>query len=95
MKLKQNRNSVKFDYEFLDGSVEKVIYKAPTTKQLRVALQISDSDINAQLDFTIKTLQECLECERVEEIIAEQEEANIFDFKELLDIELGKQKKRR
>ena len=95
MKLKQNRNSVKFEYEFLDGSVENVIYKAPTTKHLRSALKISNQDINAQLDFTIKTLQECLEGERIEEIIAEQEEANIFDFKELLDAELGKQKKQR
>jgi len=95
MKLKQNRNSIKFDYEFLDGSIEKVVYKAPTTKQLRTALQISEKDINAQLDFTVNTLKECLESERVNEIIAEQEEANIFDFKELLDLELGKQKKQR
>ncbi len=95
LKMSQNRASIEFEYEFKDGTVEVLTYKAPTTKHVREALSIDDTDVKAQLDFTCKILSECISGNRVAEMLEEQEESNIFDFKTSLDDALGKQKAKR
>lgn len=95
LKLKQNRRFFEFDYEFKDGEVEIFKYSQPTTSQMREALKIGNNDIEAQLDYTISVLKECLDGNRKDDLIKEQEDSNIFDFKETLDFELGKLNKRK
>jgi len=95
LKMKKTRKKIEFEYEFEDGAKENFVYTQPNTAQIKEALSIEDDDIKAQIDFTIKILKECIEGDDVDKLIQEQEQSNIFDFKEILDVELGKQKKRR
>jgi len=95
-KFKVNRKSVKFEYEFNDGTSEKVEYLEPTTNQIDEAISIGE-DVAERLAFTKNILRDCLKAgdeSIVEKIIKEQTEyANIYDFKNTLDEELGKLKK--
>lgn len=94
-KFKKERKGFKFEYEFEDGTVEKVEYLEPTTKQIDKGILLDD-DITERLNFTKDVLKECLnaDAEVVARIIDEQtNDANIYDFKAQLDEELGKLKK--
>lgn len=95
LKMNKNRKKIEFEYEFEDGLKENFVYKQPNTAQIREALSIKDGDIKAQIDFTIKILKENIEGNNINKLIQEQEHSNIFDFKETLDDELGKQNKRK
>lgn len=98
MKLKATRIKIEFDYEFLDGEKATFEYLSPTSKMIDKALTIKADDVTAQLDYTKATLKECLrgDEEAIDKMIDEQEnESNIYEFKGLLDEELGKQKKRK
>jgi len=95
LKVKQSRASIEFEYEFKDGTKEIFTYRAPTTLQVREALEIDGDNLKELLDFTCKAVKECLVGKRVDELLKEQEEANIFTFKALLDDSLGKQKTQR
>ena len=95
-KFKANRKSVKFEYEFLDGTVEKVEYLEPTTNQIDRAMAFDDdNDVSERLDFTKEVLRECLKADDavVSKIIEEQtNDSNLYEFKNSLDEELGKLK---
>lgn len=96
-KFRKNRKSLKFEYEFEDGTVEKVEYLSPTTKQIDKSVSLDDSDsVLDRLDYTKDVLKECLKADAkvVDAIIEEQtNESNIYEFKVQLDEELGKLKK--
>ena len=94
-KFKKNRKGFKFEYEFEDGTVEKVEYLEPTTRQIDKGIALDDN-IMERLTFTKDVLKECLKADEevVEKIINEQvNDANIYEFKAQLDEELGKLKK--
>lgn len=95
IKLKKHRVFVEFEYEFEDGSIEKFEYFSTTSNQLEKAFEINDNDLKAQLNFTFNLLKENIKGENVEKLLEEQKETNIFEFKETLDSELGKLKKKR
>lgn len=94
IKFKAKRDSLKFEYEFKDGSVEKVEYLSPTTKQIDRGVSLED-DVEARLTFTKEILKECLKAGKgvKAKIIEEQEnDSNIYLFKDALDKEMGKLK---
>ncbi len=94
-KFKANRKSFKFEYEFQDGTVEKVEYLEPTTKQIDKGISLDD-DVTKRLTFTKDVLKQCLRADDdvKSKIIEEQiNDANIYEFKQQLDEELGKLKK--
>lgn len=95
LKLKKHRASIKFEYEFEDGTVEELEYFGTTSNQIERAVSIKEDDVKGQLDFTVSLLKENIKGVNVEKLIEEQRDTNIFDFKEILDIELGKLKKKR
>lgn len=88
------RKSVEFEYEFKDGDVKSFTYFQPIKKHVDEAMKIGDSDIKKQITFVTKILKECIEGERVDDLIHEANEINIMEFKQELDVELGKQKLR-
>ena len=93
MKLKAKRASVKFDYEFIDGSEEKFEYLEPTTEQIDGAFEHDDSVID-RLRYAKIGLHDCLRGEKVDELMAELEtNGNVYEFKAQLDEVLGKRKK--
>ena len=94
-KFKKHRDSIEFEYEFEDGEVGIFTYFATTTNQMEKVFQVKDDDSKGQLDFTVQLLRENIRGERVDDLIAETKEGNIFDFKSALDEELGKLKKKR
>jgi len=94
-KFKASRKGFKFEYEFADGTVEKVEYLEATTKQIDKGLELDD-DVTTRLSYTKEVLQACLKADDavVTKIIEEQtNDANIYEFKAQLDEELGKLKK--
>lgn len=95
LKLKKDRRFIDFEYEFEDGETKNYKYFEITTKQMKDAFNISDDDRKAQIDYTIDVLTHSIEGEDVEKMIKEQEESNIFDFRDTLEGALGKQKKRK
>jgi len=95
LKLNQNRRFIEFDYEFKDTSVVPFKYFQPNTIQIKKALEIKDDDIKTQLSYTIEVLKQCLEGQRKDELIKEQEDSNIFEFKDILDEQLGKSSRRK
>lgn len=94
-KFKKHRASVEFEYEFEDGKVETFTYLSTTTNQIEKTFDIKEDDVKGQLDFSMNILKENIVGNRVDDLIAELKEGNIFDFKAKLDAELGKQKKKR
>jgi hypothetical protein len=94
-KFKKHRASVEFEYEFEDGKVETFTYLSTTTNQIEKTFDIKEDDVKGQLDFSMNILKENIVGNRVDDLIAELKEGNIFDFKAELDAELGKQKKKR
>lgn len=94
-KFKKHRASVEFEYEFEDGKVETFTYLSTTTNQIEKTFEIKEDDVKGQLDFSMNILKENIVGDRVDDLIAELKEGNIFDFKAELDAELGKQKKKR
>ncbi len=94
-KTKKHRASVEFDYEFEDGTVVPFTYLSTTTNQIEKTFDIKEDDVKGQLDFSMNILKENIVGNRVDDLIAELKEGNIFDFKAELDAELGKQKKKR
>ena len=94
-KFKKHRASVEFEYEFEDGKVETFTYLSTTTNQIEKTFDIKKDDAKGQLDFSMNILKENIVGNRVDDLIAELKEGNIFDFKAELDAELGKQKKKR
>lgn len=94
-KFKKHRASVEFEYEFEDGKVETFTYLSTTTNQIEKTFDIKEDDAKGQLDFSMNILKENIVGNRVDDLIAELKEGNIFDFKAELDAELGKQKKKR
>lgn len=95
LKLKKHRANIEFEYEFEDGTTGNFTYFATTTNQIEKAFKIKDDDTKGQLDLSLSLLKENIKGENVEKLIEELKETNIFDFKETLDTELGKQKKKR
>lgn len=95
IKLKKHRPQINFEYEFEDGNIENFEYLSTTSNQIEKAFEIKDNDIKAQLNFTFNLLKENIKGKNVEKLLEEQKEANIFEFKETLDSELGKLKKKR
>ncbi|MBD3830963.1 MAG: hypothetical protein IE890_10840 [Arcobacter sp.] len=95
LKLKKHRASIEFEYEFEDGTSGKFTYFATTTNQIERAFKIKDDDTKGQLDLAISLLEENIKGDNVEKLMDEVREGNIFDFKETLDVELGKLKKKR
>ena len=93
-KFKKHRASVEFEYEFEDGKVETFTYLSTTTNQIEKTFDIKEDDVKGQLDFSMNILKENIVGNRVDDLIAELKEGNIFDFKAELDAELGKQKKK-
>ena len=92
MKLSAKRFFIEFDYEFLDGEVKKFRYYEPTTQQIEASLDLKET--KEQINYIKKLLKEQIKGDGVEKLINEQiKEANIFDFKQKLDEELGKKKK--
>lgn len=94
-KFKKHRASIEFEYEFEDGEVEVFTYLSTTTNQIEKTFDIKEDDAKGQLDFSMNILKENIVGNRVDDLIAELKEGNIFDFKAELDAELGKQKKKR
>lgn len=94
-KFKKHRASVEFEYEFEDRKVETFTYLSTTTNQIEETFNIKEDDTKGQLDFSMNILKENIVGNRVDDLIAELKEGNIFDFKAELDAELGKQKKKR
>lgn len=93
--LKAKRRKLEFGYEFEDGTAATFEYLAPTTAQIDrlVTPQSQAEALKAGKDVLI----ECLvgDSDDVQKLIHEQmESANIYEFRETLDIELGKLKKR-
>lgn len=95
LSTKTTRASFEFDYEFLDGETKTFTYSSPIRKHFDELLRIDDEDIKKQFSFVSKVLKDCLEGDRVDELIKEQEAINIIDFKNMLDYELGKHSKRK
>lgn len=94
-KFKKHRDSMEFEYEFEDGAIGIFTYFATTTNQMEKVFEFKDDDSKGQLNFTIQLLKENIRGERVEDLIIEIKEGNIFDFKSALDEEVGKHKKKR
>jgi hypothetical protein len=95
MRFKKHRAKVEFEYEFEDGKVETFIYLSTTTNQIEQTFDIKEDDVKGQLDFSMNILKENIVGNRIDDLIVEIKEGNIFDFKAELDAELGKQKKKR
>ena len=94
-KFKKHRASIEFEYEFEDKTVGVFTYLSTTTNQIEKTFDIKEDDVKGQLDFSMNILKENIVGNRVDDLIAELKEGNIFDFKAELDAELGKQKKKR
>jgi len=94
-KLKLNRKKIVFEYEFADGTTEKLSYFEPTTDQ--IDRFVAEEEMTSRLMIAKETLQECLASEKegvTSKVIDEQmHHGNIYDFKAALDEELGKLKK--
>jgi hypothetical protein len=88
------RASFPFEYELKDGIVVVLTYKAPAKKHIDKAIALKEDDFDSLYNLAKEILEDCLEGEKIEEVLKEQFDANILEFKELLDYELGKQKKR-
>lgn len=94
-KTKKHRGSIEFDYEFEDGTVVPFTYLSTTTNQMEKSFDIKADDVKGQFDFSINILRENIIGDRVDDLIEDIKQGNIFDFKATLDEELGKQKKQR
>lgn len=95
MKFKATRPSIKFDYEFQDGSTATLEYLSPTTRMIDGAVAMDEDTTINKLDYTKDILQECLKgsSDVIEALVKEQiEDGNIYEFKAALDEALGKQK---
>lgn len=95
LQLKAKRRRFEFGYEFEDGTVATFEYLAPTTSQIDrlITPQSQTEALKAGRDVLV----ECLvgDADEVEKLIQEQTEStNIYEFRETLDIELGKLKKK-
>lgn len=95
LKLKKHIPTITFEYEFADAKKVNFTYRAASTIQLEEAVKIGDENIEGQIAFIEKTLRENITGERIDDLIAEVKEGNIFEFKETLDLEVGKQKRKR
>jgi len=93
--FKAVRKHIEFTYEFMDGTSAKVKYLEPTTQQIDESIDIEDA--KERLSFLKNTLTQCLRSDTdgaVDKIVAEQTtDGNIYEFKSVLDEELGKLKK--
>jgi len=89
-KFKKHRASVEFEYEFENGEVLSFTYLATTTNQLSKLVNINTKDTKGQLEASIAILEENIVGDRVDDLINEIKEMNIYDFKAELDAELGK-----
>ncbi len=93
MKIKAERPSIEFEYEFEDGATAVFKYSAPTTKQIDRSFEIPDEDRKGRLDHTKEVLIDCIsgdmadKSRMIEELM---ENGNIYEFKVQLDIALGK-----
>lgn len=94
-KFKKHRASVDFEYEFEDGKVETFTYLSTTTNQIEKTFNIKEDDVKGQLEYSISLLKENILGDRVDDLIAELKEGNIFDFKAELEDAVGKKKKKR
>jgi len=94
-KFKKHRASIEFEYEFEDKTVGVFTYLSTTTNQMERAFEIKETDTKGQLEYVISLLKENIVGDRVDDLITELKEGNIFDFKAELESELGKQKKKR
>lgn len=98
MRLKVNRKKITFEYEFKNGEVVKIEYLEPTTQMIDSSTEIEPGDTKAQLSHVKEILKDCLKGDegKIEALIDEQtSEANIYEFKAVLDEELGKLRKRK
>ncbi|WP_416768524.1 hypothetical protein ACM66T_10235 [Sulfurimonas sp. ST-25] len=95
LKLKLDRKKIDFEYEFADGTKETFSYLDPTTAQLECIVGAEGVKQGMQ---AIKTVMHgCLKSGgegAVDKLVEEQTSSgNIYDFKSMLDVELGKLKK--
>jgi len=99
MKLSAKRADINFEYEFNSGDVAEFTYTAPSTQQMEDALEVSkQEDAKSMLEFSKKVLKENLSGDKklIKKMIEELETyGDIYDFKETLDIAVGKLKKKR
>lgn len=96
LSAKKTRLSIKFDYEFQDGTNEELTYFAPTTKMIDKAIEIDAMDYKTQLEDSKTILKSCIEGKRAEDFINELESfGNIYQAKKDLDSELGKLRQQR
>lgn len=96
-KFRAIRKKITFEYEFKTGETVKLEYFEPTTQQIDSSLSIGDN-VEDRLRHTKDVLKASLRADNdefVDKLIEEQtEHANIYEFKNELDEELGKLKKR-
>jgi len=100
MRLSAKRTEIVFDYEFLDGSVEKFTYIGPSTKQQDAMMEILDGEYNqiALVEEGKKILKENLSGDKklIKKMLDELEkEGDIYDFKKQLDEAVGNVKKKK
>ena len=95
MKIKAKRESIKFDYEFPDGTTVGFEYVEPTSEMIDEGLEIDDGDTKAKLDYVKRVFRECIrgDEELKEKMIDDlMRNGNIYETKAALDEALGKHK---
>ena len=98
MKLKAQRASIEFTYEFADGTEAKFKYFEPSTEIIDKTVELSDADNKTKMEFTKQTLNDLIVGdEELKEKMFEEllTIGNIYEFNAALNDELGKQKQKK
>ena len=99
MKLSARRIELPFEYVFKNGDVSEFVYMAPTTEQMDRVMEVAEKESPKELLSESKgVLKENLTGDKklIKRMLEELEkEGDIYDFKERLDIAVGKLKKKR
>lgn len=96
MKLSAKRREIEFEWEFADGETAKFTYVAPSSKQIDDGATLTE--VHDLLAYSKKVLSENISGDKklIKKMFKELDEnGNIYEFKEELDIALGKLKKKR
>jgi len=98
-RFKASRDSIKFEFEFADGSIAEFEYLEPNTKQIEAMAELGDDNLSvSEVMERVKTLLNELiigDPKLKKAMLKELEtNGNIYDFNSQLSEELGKLKKR-
>lgn len=97
MRISAKRDSIPFEYEFLDGTTEKFFYLEPTTAMITESVSLPAQDLKEGFERAIASFQNCIggDKDAIEKMVDElNTHGNIFEVRAELDKALGKHKGR-